>query len=279
MAKAKKEESTSNALVVVTPEEQAYLDSLDSNADKPKVEYTGPNKLIINVGSKDSEGVKRTIGSWHIQNTDKYFDGVVEFRPIRYAFKLVKYNQDSAGKWTTVGQSIYFNDFSDQILDTLGGLALGRKFGAKYSTEEKASTRKLAETYLDIFGLVKFGDDDWQEVLYRVRGSKIITMLNAFKSLPKDKKYSQYSYKIETFQPEGQTYWDITIEPDMSQVLSIGSVLEYDGRILDNIRENNDYVLKEHTKNRTSNLGNDLASTAKTKTSKIIDEDDMEIPF
>ncbi len=283
MAKAKKETtSESTALVVITPEEQAYLDSLASSSPSP-VEFSGPDRLDINTNSKDEDGVKRPIGAWRIANKKAYYDGVATFRPVRYAYKLVRYNQDAEQHWNIVGQSIYFNDFTEEILDSLGGVALGRKFGKQYTDEEKLATKKLAETYMDIFGFVKFDTDEEYPVMFRVRGSKLMKMGNAFKALPKDKRYSQYNYKLETFQPSGKTYWDMTVEPDMSELLPITPILQYDAAVLDYIRESNNAVLTAHTKNRGSKAEDTIAASVVAKmvdvTPKKVVLDDDEIPF
>jgi len=277
MTKAKKiEKEESKALVVLTPEEQAYLDSIKqtsiSNANQL-------NKLIINTTSKDENGIKRIIGAWHITGTDKYFDGVVKFRPIRYMNKLIAYEQDAAKKWNLAGESIYFKDFQEQIFDTKGGLALGRLFGRNYSDEEKASTKENADVYLDIFGLVQMGDDEWHSVLYRVRGSKLMKMINVFKAIPKDKAFSEFAYDIETFQPEGKVYWDINVSPDLSTKLRISDIIAFDKEIQAYISDSNRSIMTAHMRYRNTSVANNFAEAA-SKAIIINDvELDDELPF
>jgi len=277
MTKVKKEAATaeSTALVLYTPEEQAYLDSLKSEA--AQTDYNGPAKLMINTAAKDSDGVRRPIGGWHIQGTDKYFDGVIRLRPIRTMYKLIRYNVDAANNYKIAGQSVYFKDFTDGIIDSLGGTNLGRKFGRAYSAEEKEATRKLAECYLDIFGFVKLGDDENHPVVYRVRGSKIMTIMNAFRAVPKDKKFSEFEYEIETFQPEGKQYWDIKINPDMSERLPIAPILAYDAEINDYITESNLAVISSHRKNQASEAGDKLTTINAKVVSATLSDDDL--PF
>ncbi len=281
MAKTKKETNAeSTALVVLTPEEQAYLDSLKSEQAQAQGDYNGPNKLVINVSSKDKDGNKRPIGGWHITGTDKYFDGTVSFRPIRHMYKLIRYNVDDANNYTVAGQSIYFKDWGEDKLDSLGGTALGRKFGRNYTQEEKDATKKLAECYLDIFGFVSFGNEDEPEngypVLYRVRGSKLMKMLNAFRAVPKDKQFSEYNYKIETFQPDGKQYWDITVTPDLSKRLPILPILSYDAEIRDLIAEDRLAVITSYKKHQDKKTEENLTQT----NTKVVNSlDDNELPF
>lgn len=283
MAKAKTvkettKESESTALVVLTPEEQAYLDSV-----KPQGQGgpTGPARLQINVNSKDENGVKRIIGSWNIRGTDKYFDGEIKFRPIRYANKLIRYVEEN-GAWKIAGESIYFRDFSEQIHDTLGGQALGRLFGRAYTDEQKLAAKKNADVYLDIFGLVQLGDnEEWEPVLYRVRGSKMKKMLDAFKAIPKDKAFSEYAYTLETFQPTGKQYWDINVSPDLSQRLRISDIISLDKDIATFITESNRQIMTQHMRQSTNPVGDRFMKASDN--AKIIDveaeELDDELPF
>jgi len=275
MTKSKTTQST--AVAVQTAEEQAYLASLDTN--RPKAEYTGPAKLVINTLSKDADGNKRTIGSWHIANTDIYYDGVAKFRPIRHANKLIRYKENSAKEWELVGQSVYFDNFMGDIPDSTGGMALGRKFGRKYSDEEKAATRDNAETYLDIFGFVSFDGGEDHPVLYRVRGTKLMKFLDAFKAVPKGTRYSQYSYDLETFQPDGKQYWDVSIAPDMSQVLPIMPILEYDAAVLEYIKSSNEEVMTSYKRNSGNKFGDTMAENMKNVTPEYTDVTDDEMPF
>lgn len=282
MAKTKtKEASESTAIAVISPEEQAYLDSL--GGDKKSEGAKGFNRLVINTKAKDSDGVKRTIGAWHIEGTDVYFDGIAKFRPVRYAWKLIRYKEEN-NTWSVVGQSIYFNNFSEEIIDSLGGIALGRKFGSAHTAEAKEATKKLAETYLDIFGFVSFGEEEEEQhpVMFRVRGGKLKKMLDAFNAIPKDKRYSQYRYNLEVFQPEGKTYWDMTVEPDMSQILPIAPILTFDAEVVKLIQDSNNYVLSAYKKNRVNSVENGFEASAKSSMADVTSKphmDDSEIPF
>lgn len=282
MTKAKKvKESESTALVVLTPEEQAYLDSV--KAPQGQGGTAGPARLQINTSSKDENGVKRVIGSWNIRGTDKYFDGEIKFRPIRYANKLIRYTQEEGGSWKIAGESIYFRDFSEQIHDTLGGTALGRLFGRGYTDEQKLAAKKNADVYLDVFGLVKLGEDaEWEPVLYRVRGTKMKKMLDAFKAIPKDKAYSEYAYTLETFQPTGKQYWDITVSPDLSERLRVSDIIALDKQIGEFIAESNRQIMSQHMRHATNPVGERFMNASNN--AKVIDAEveevlDDEIPF
>lgn len=272
MTKAKK---PSTEVAVLTPEEQAYLDSIRKETAKP--EYSGPARLMINELAKDENGNKQVIGSWHIQGTDKYFDGPIKFRPIRTYHKLIRYSVDAKENYTLAGQSVYFSNFFDEIPDSLGGNALGRTFGNKNLTqEERDKQRELAETYMNIFGLVTFGDDEPYPVVYRVRGSKIVDFSEAFNSLPKGKDFTLYNYELETYQPtdektgKAKSYWSVKITPDLSEPLPIAPILAYDAEIQEFIKEENLRVLEEHKQNKVS--------TGLAKSANTIEIDD-ELPF
>ncbi len=211
----------STALTIITPEEQAYLDSLDTGAPN---ENNGPIKLEINTKAKDNDGNKQVIGAWHLygNGTNLYYDGAINFRPVRYFNTLIRYIQNATGGWDFVGRTVYFTDYRDEILDSLGGI-----FGkARYelSEEEQDANKKLAGAYADVFGFATINNEQYPVVI-RVQGGKLKTVLDAFNSIPKDKKYSQYNYSLETYQEEdeGSTpknrkyvdYWSIKIVPDM----------------------------------------------------------------
>ena len=280
---------TSTALTVITPEEQAYLDSLNTGA--PTNESSGPTKLSINMKSKDADGNKRIIGSWHLEGTDKYFDGPLKFRPVRYFNKLIRYVANATGGWDFAGHTVYFNDFRDEILDSLGGIALGRKFGKAYSDDEKSATRDLAGTYADVFGFATFDDEPYPCVL-RVKGGKLNAIIDAFNSIPKDKKYSQYNYTLEAYQPviknkqtgkdEQKDYWTIKVTPDMSELLPITPILSFDGAVMEYVREINHQVLESHKKNRAKLEEKSLATASgRTINTVLISPNDLddEIPF
>lgn len=272
MTKTKTKQTESTALMVLTPEEQAYLDSLKTTTSS---EQTGPARLTINLAGKDSDGNRRIIGSWHIKGTDKYFDGPITFRPVRVYKTLVKYNVDSNNNYTLAGETIYFTDWSTEIVDSLGGIALGRKMGKRYSAEEKEATRNLAELYTDIFGFVSWEGQEETPVVYRTRGTKAVKMENAFSSVPKDKQFSLYNYSIETFQPEGKQYFDIEVIPDMSKTLPIMPILGYDKEIQEYVTEHNLRVISAH-KQKTKDI-----TTIKVVNNNTtdIEELDDELPF
>ncbi len=271
----KKEEST--ALVVRTAEEQAYLDSIAS--ESPATEYNGPRKLVINTQAKDAEGNRRPIGGWHIQGTDEYYDGEVTFRPIRHWDKLIRYSVDDSGNYKLAAQSIYFKDLnSEEILDTLGGTNLGRKFGKRYTDEEKEATKSLAEYYMDIFGFVTFGDTE-HPVMWRVRGTKMKQMKDAFRSIPKGRHVCEYAFRLETEQPSGKQYWNIKVTPDLSKPLPISPILGYDAEILEFVNESNRQVISEYKRS----AGRKTEDTLVKANSKLIDvtntTDEEELPF
>lgn len=275
--------SNSTALTVITPEEQAYLDSLNSGGAAS--EGTGPKRLSINIASKDSDGVKRTVGAWHIEGTDKYFDGTVKFRPVRYVNKLIRYTEGQNGDFTFAGHSVYFTDFREEIIDSTGGLALGRKFGKELRSlpeSEQEANKKLAGTYADVFGLVTFGDTDPVPCVLRVRGGKLKAILDAFNSVPKDKRYSQYNFDLETYQETDEktkkvkAYWSIKVTPDMSQVLPITPILAFDGSVMDYIRDTNHQVLEQHKKNRAKLDNKTAGDGARVINAALLDD---ELPF
>lgn len=276
MVKAK--ESTSTELTVVTPEEQAYIDSIRGE----KREHAGPNKLVINESGTDEDGNKRPIGAWHIRGTDVYHDGEIMFRPVRMANKLLRYTSEN-DIWKVVAQSIFFESYKAEIIDSTGGVNLGRTFGKKFSDEERKEQQTLGHAYMCVWGLVKIpGDDTEYPVEYRVRGSKIVTIGNALRAVPKDKLYSQFNFKLNTFQPKGTKYWDIKIEPDMSKVLPVTSIIAYDKAIVEYIQEANSEVMRDHKKARGEAVGQVLASDAKGRLleAEILPPvDDEELPF
>jgi hypothetical protein len=249
MVKAKAE---STALVVVTPEEQEYLDSLRPvKAAAP----AGPARLEINTKSRNEEGKKLPIGAWHITGTDIYIDGEITFRPVRAVSKLISYVEDANNNWQLRGESIYFSDYRDEIVDSTGGIALGRKFGSKYTAEEKEASKKSAGVYFDIFGLVDIGNGEQHLVLFRTRGGKMMKMSQAFQALPKGKEYSQYNFKLESLQEvdpktkKVSDYWTINVVPDMSKVLPIAPILAADKEVSAYISSTNAHIIKQFKQN------------------------------
>ena len=279
MTKTKlKEEAT--AVAVIGPEEQAYLDSLrPAKSSGP----TGPARLEINTKSRDEEGNKLAIGAWHISGTDIYVDGVLNFRPIRALSKLISYTEDANKNWQLRGESIYFSDYRDEILDSTGGVALGRKFGSKFSDEEKEESKKNASVYYDIFGLVDIGDGEQRPVLFRTRGGKMFKMSQAFQSVPKGKEYSQYNFKLEALQEvdpktkKVSDYWTINVTPDLSKVLPISPILAYDAEIKDFIGATNDNIIRQFKQNAGRKAENTLVETASASMPSIDIDDDL--PF
>lgn len=241
MTKTKNE---STALAVITPEEQEYLDSLrPAKVAGP----TGPNRLEINTKARNEDGKKLPIGAWHITGTDIYFDGEINFRPVRAVSKLISYVEDANKSWQLRGESIYFTDYRDEILDSTGGIALGRKFGRQYTDEEKEAAKKNAGVYFDIFGLVDFGDGTQHPVLFRTRGGKMMKMSEAFNSVPKGKEYSQYNFKLEPIQEAA--YWTIKVVPDMSKVLPISPILAYNAEVNTYIKATNENIISQFKQN------------------------------
>lgn len=275
----------STALVLVTPEEQAYLDSLNTGGASDA--QAGPTRLVINTKSKDADGVKRVIGSWHLEGTDKYYDGVAVFRPVRKVNKLISYSSDDGGKsWNFNGESVYFNDFRDEILDSKGGLAFGRKFGKalrELPEADQKANKELAGAYLDIFGLVTFGENAPVPCMFRTRGGKSMVINQAFESVPKDKKYSQYTFGLEAYQETDEKtkktkdYWSVKATPDMSQVLPITPILGFDKEIVEFIRETNHNVLEQHKAARNKLEDSSGGVTAKVIHAEIFD--DSQLPF
>jgi hypothetical protein len=286
MSKLKKEETTSTELVVITPEEQAYLESRMSEEQSAQG-FNGPKRLCINEVGTDENGNKVPIGGWHIRGTDMYFDGEITFRPVRKCNTLVRYNEDFT---SIAGSSVYFVDYiKDEILDSLGGVALGRKFGKRYTDEQKEATRKLAEVYMDIFGFVRFGKSEEQiPVVYRVRGTKMMQLGDAFDAVPKDKKYFHYEYKLSTYQPIDEKtkkplkYWSIKVSPQMDKVLSLKSIMQFDTEVNEFINEHNKKIIESHKRNRERNAESQLANEASAKVinAKILPAElDDELPF
>lgn len=273
MAKAKQIESTSTEIAVISPEEQAYLDSLrPAKASAPE----GPARLVINTDARNEDGKKLPIGAWHITGTDIYFDGEINFRPVRAINKLISYVEDDNGKWQMRGESVYFTDYREEILDSLGGIALGRKFGSKLSDEEKEANKKLASVYYDIFGFVDIGDGESRPVLFRTRGGKMYKMGKAFESVPKGKEYSQYNFKLETLQEGAAKYWTINVTPDLSKVLPISPILAYDKEIGEYIKASNENVIRQFKQNAGRKVEDTLVE-ASTKHEIFTPDDDL--PF
>lgn len=276
--------SKSTAVVKYTDEEQQYLDTIrqENNVVEQK-EFSGPNRLVINTASKDANGTKRPIGAWHITNTDVYVDGPINFRPIRKVNKLIRYSPDDNKDWKIVGETVYFNNiYSDPSYDTLGGERLGRLFGQAtngMSDDEKELNRKKGEFYMDIFGLVTVdGSDEEYPVLYRVRGYKIRKMSDAFNSIPNGQDPNLYSYKLETEQPEGKTWWDLLVTPDLSEVLPVAPILQYNKEIEDFIQGHNEYVSERWKANRKNTVENEIVANAQVIEAEIVTDDD-ELPF
>lgn len=153
-----------------------------------------------------------------------------------------------------------------------------REFKA-YTDEQKLETKKNADVYLDIFGLVKLGDDaEYQPVLYRVRGSKMKKMLDAFKAIPKGKGYSEYAYNIETFQPQGKQYWDINVSPDLSERLRVTDIIELDKQIAEFIGQSNRQIMAQHMRHAVNPVGAKFMS-ATTVIDAEVEELDDSLPF
>lgn len=276
MSKAKTVES--KEVMVISPEEQAYINKVKQEEGRGQSTYTGPNSLVINEQAKDADGVRRPIGGWHIKGTDKYFDGEILFRPITFFNKIIRYSQDASGKWNIAGQSVYFKDYSAILYDNLGGIALGRKFGAQYSAEEKAAVKSLGDVYVDIFGIATFGDEEIP-CRYRIRGTKIKTILDAFKSVPKDKLMSQYNFKLETNQPEGTKYWDVNITPDMSKVLRLTSdIIKFDEDVHNFVKEENESIVAAYNNARANKTESNIIDSTLTDITPV-DANDDELPF
>jgi hypothetical protein len=275
MAKTKEKESESTEIAVISPEEQAYLDSLRSNKQSGP---TGPNRLEINTKSRDEDGKKLPIGAWHITGTDVYFDGTISFRPVRAVNKLISYTEKEANNWQLRGESIYFSDYRDEILDSTGGIALGRKFGRQYSDEEKEASKKNASVYFDIFGLVDIGDGEQRPVLFRTRGGKMFRMSEAFKSIPKGKEYSQYAFNLEALQEVDPTtkkvsdYWTIKVVPDMSKVLPISPILAYNAEVNDYIKATNESIIRQFKQNAGRKAEDVLVESVTAETTEPFDD-------
>lgn len=274
---AKTKEST--AIAVITQEEQDYLDSLrPAKTSGP----TGPNRLEINTKSRDEEGKKLPIGAWHITGTDVYFDGVISFRPVRAASKLISYVEKETNNWQLRGESIYFSDYRDEILDSTGGVALGRKFGRQYSDEDKEASKKNASVYFDIFGLVDIGDGEQRPVMFRTRGGKMFRMSEAFKSVPKGKEYSQYAFNIEALQEvdpatkKVSDYWTIKVVPDMSQVLPISPILAYNAEVNEYIKATNESIIRQFKQNAGRKAEDVLVESVTAETAEAFDDS---LPF
>lgn len=266
-------ESESTEIAVISPEEQAYLDSLrPAKAAAP----AGPARLVINTDSKNADGKKVPIGAWHITGTDIYFDGEINFRPVRAVNKLISYVENANKEWVLRGESVYFTDYRDEILDSTGTVALGRKFGSKLSDEEKEVNKKLAGVYYDIFGFVDIGDGKSYPVLFRTRGGKMYKMGKAFESVPKGKEYSQYNFKIETLQEGAAKYWTINVTPDLSKVLPISPILAYDKEVSEFIKASNENVIQQFKQNAGRKVEDTLVETATKPTAFDIDDD---LPF
>jgi hypothetical protein len=240
----------------------------------------------------DSEGTKRSIGAWHIEGTDIYHDGAIQFQPVRVVNKMIKYVTEDEGKtWNFAGESVYFNDFRDEILDSTGGVAFGRRFGKELRSmslaeqEAQALLKKAAGTYADAFGLVTIGTAEPMLVVLRVRGGKLKVLTDAFNSIPKGKRPAQYSFALETYQEvdektkKTKAYWSLRVTPDMSKILPTTPLIQLDADIAEYIRECNHKVLQEHKKNRARLDESTRGTTAKVVNTVIDNDLNDDLPF
>lgn len=282
-----KKKKAGTEVVVYTPAEQQVLDQLAKEAEELGGGFSGPNSLTLNIKGKDKSGNKVPIGGWKVSTPegDKYYDGEILFRPIEWV-KLYKRFVEKDSGWDLEAWTKYFKDNRrDDMKDTQGTEGLNRIPGPKTDAEKKAERAK-GEQYTDYFGIVTFPDTGEEfPVRYSTRGTKQFTIENAMKAVPGGmSKYLLFNFKINTFQPDDVTYWDITVVPDLAGgELPISPILEFKKDTAEFIKLHNDQVEEKYRVANGDALGEDLAANANivdvTPDEDLADTLSDEIPF
>jgi len=238
--------SKKQEVAVITPEEQAYIDSLHHNSGS-----YGPgfDKLdfIIKL-MKDESGKKIMPGQFKLG--DKIVEDI-KFRPVRVFNQLIKSVQKPDNSFEVISQSIYFKDYSEELLDSAGGIACGRKFGKDtkgFSEEEAKANKDIATVYLFVFGFATIGDEVIPAYM-RLRGGKFYSFTTGLRAIPQDKVMGQYNFDLKLLEvdmPDGTLGYNLEVVPDLTNVLPISPILQFDREVQEWILGENKKILEKH---------------------------------
>lgn len=253
---AKKQE-----LVVVTPEEQAYIDSM-----KPAGGNFGPGiaklDFVIKL-KKDENGNKIQPGQFQLG--DKFAE-TVKFRPVRTFNQILKSAQKADGSFEVLAQTIYFSDYGQELLDSSGGLNCGRKFGKDLkglSEEEAKKNKDSATVYLFVFGFATIGEETIPAYM-RLRGGKFYNFTTALKAIPPNSVMGQFNFDmklLEVDMPDGTIGYNLDVAPDLSETLPISPILQFDREMLEWVSGENKKILEKHLQARKY-AGGDVGNAA-----------------
>lgn len=240
---AKKQE-----LAVITPEEQAYMDSV-----KPKGGNYGldVDKVTFIIKLQKDEATGEKIMPGQIKFGEHTLPSL-KFRPIRTYNQVIAQIQDkSTKKWKMVGQSILFTDWTQEILDTNGGIACGRKFGKALkgmSPADAEANRKLATLYFNVFGFVEIEGVEVPAKM-RLSGNKFKNFSDAINSVPDKTVYAnwQFNLELEEFtKDDGSLDYNLVVTPDFSKKLPISPILDFDKQIVEWVTMENGNIIAKH---------------------------------
>lgn len=209
------------------------------------------------------EAVDVPWGSFHVLGTNLHAKEI-KFRPLMQRWKVVK-RAGPEDNYKPLGETIFFNDWSEERLDTFGGTSCGRKFGKErkeLSEAQDKENRDAASLYLFVWGLATFGDNEPELVQWRMPGSgKSMRWGDATDKRTIGTNMVEREFTIETVLPKedplltasdrkaaNNNHPNIIVRPDMSTVLPIEPVAEVGGKVLEWILDSNEAIKDKHHK-------------------------------
>lgn len=213
--------------------------------------------LAINADAKNKEGERTPLNTFHLVGESNYVPKIT-FRPFLLVNKLLRSKQGSDNSWKVTAESIYFKTVMEEIFDTTGGMACGRKFGKDTYTmtgEQKEANKKAASWYGFLFGLLDMGDGELKLANFRLTGGKAVALAPKLREMGKNPEDSVMTIELEP-NDSNPRFSDLQITVNKSKdIIPTDKKAEIHELINSFVKEHNDRIVAryhEANKNATA---------------------------
>ena len=193
------------------------------------------------------KGKSKMKGVFEVTGYDGTLD-TIKFKPLCVFYQYLKWNEAHD---TVECQTIFFDDWRQEPIDTKGTIRCGRpakKAFEQLESEEQKAWRKEVPAYMHTFGLVEIPDGEDILVDFKVSGGKFKAVGDAFKSI-KGNAYYTHAFDFSLVKSTDHDGYDFAISEDTEYTLEDpSSVVEYIRDAVTYISERNSWITSEYNK-------------------------------
>lgn len=261
---------TNTAVALINDEAKALLEAAklgDIGVGNKGTTSLFPTLKIVQENDQTTtteEALEIPFGSFNLVGTNLIAKDVI-FQPLASFYKIIR-SGDTENNYVPLGETVFFKDWSDEKLDTFGGVSCGRLIGkqAKELTpDEKKENDERGKVHLYIFGMVTFPGVDPILCQFRVSGGKMVRWTDATNRKVINSNINERKYKLSTISPKKDpqltkqqqqeargTYVNLVVEPQMDTIVS---AMEFENElihVLNHVVADKHKVLEQHDKAR-----------------------------